>query len=371
MKVCIDIQSAITQRAGVGRYTREIVQHLAEVAPDDKFLLPYFDFKGDATPIDIPNAEQRPIRWCPGRIAQLAWKTIKLPPYDMFAGNADVYHFPNFIIPPLRNKKSVVTIHDMSFVPYPHFAEGRNVRYLSHHIANTAKRADAIITVSHFSAREICTYLGVPEDRVFAIHHGISDTFAKPGAVATASVLSEYNLDRPYLLTVGTVEPRKNLPLLVDIFEKLEDFDGDLVIAGGLGWKYEPIIERIKNSPRAESIRLLGYTADDKLPALYAGASAFMVTSHYEGFGFPPVEAMACGTPVVSSTGGSLLEVLGEGAVLVDSLSADAWLEPIRKVLGDSAYREELILRGFQKAASYRWADAAAKTMDVYRRVAG
>ena len=96
-----------------------------------------------------------------------------------------------------------------------------------------------------------------------------------------------------------------------------------------------------------------------------------MVTSHYEGFGFPPVEAMACGTPVVSSTGGSLLEVLGEGAVLVDSLSADAWLEPIRKVLGDSAYREELILRGFQKAASYRWADAAAKTMDVYRRVAG
>ncbi len=371
MKVCIDIQSAITQRAGVGRYTREIVQHLSQVAPDDNFLLPYFDFKGDATPIDIPNAEQKPIRWCPGRIAQLAWKTIKWPPYDMFAGDADVYHFPNFIIPPLRNKKSVVTIHDMSFVPYPHFAEARNVSYLNHHIKDTVKRADAIITVSRFSASEICNYLGVAEDRVFAIHHGISDTFASPDTTTTARVLSECRLDKPYLLTVGTVEPRKNIPLLVEIFEKLEDFDGELVIAGGLGWKYEPIMERIKNSPRAKSIRCLGYTADDKLPALYSGASAFMVTSHYEGFGFPPVEAMACGTPVVSSTGGSLAEVLGEGAELVDSSLAEAWVEPVRKVLGDSAYREELIQRGFKKAASYRWADAAKKTMDVYRQVAG
>ncbi len=371
MKVCIDIQSAVTQRAGVGRYTREIVQHLASAAPDDRFLLPYFDFRNDASPIDVPNAEMRPIRWCPGRIAQLAWKTIQWPPYDMFSGNADVYHFPNFIIPPLRNKKSVVTIHDMSFVPYPHFAEGRNVRYLNAHIKNTVKRADAIITVSHFSAREICTYLGVPEERVFAIHHGISDTFARPGEEETARVLTECKLDRPYLLTVGTIEPRKNIPLLIDIFEKLEDFDGDLVIAGGLGWKYEPIMERIKNSPRAESIRCPGYTADEQLPALYAGASAFMVTSYYEGFGFPPVEAMACGTPVISSTGGSLAEVLGEGAVLVDSTSSEAWLDPVRKVLGDSSFREELITRGFKKAAGYRWAQAAAKTMDVYRQVAG
>lgn len=371
MNFCIDIQSVVTQRAGVGRYTRELVQHLPQVAPDDRFLLPYFDFKGDAKPIDIPNSDLKPIRWCPGRIAQLAWKTIQWPPYDMFAGSADVYHFPNFIIPPLRNKKSVVTIHDMSFVPYPHFAEGRNVRYLNHHIENTVKRADAIITVSHFSAREICSYLGVPEDRVFAIHHGISDVFAKPDEAITAKVMSDYKLDRPYLLTVGTIEPRKNLPLLIDIFEKLEDFDGDLVIAGGLGWKYEPIMARIKNSPRSKSIRCLGYTADDKLPALYAGASAFILTSHYEGFGFPPVEAMACGTPVVSSTGGSLAEVLGEGAVLVDSLSAEAWIEPIRKVLGDSEFREELKLRGIQKAASYRWAEAAKKTVDVYRQVAG
>ena len=372
MNVCIDIQSAVTQRAGVGRYTREIVQHLASVAPDDSFLLPYFDFKNEASPIEVPNAELRPIRWCPGRAAQLAWKTIHWPPYDMLAGKADLYHFPNFIIPPMRKGcKTVVTIHDMSFVPYPHFAEGRNVRYLNAHIRDTVDRADAIITVSEFSAKEICTYLGVDPKRVFAIHHGIADTFARPDDNTVKHVLAECKLDKPFLLTVGTVEPRKNLELLVSIFENLKDFDGELVIAGGLGWKYEPILERIKKSPRAKNIRCLGYTADDKLPALYAGASAFLLTSHYEGFGFPPVEAMACGTPVVSSTGGSLAEVLGEGAVLINSLSHEDWIDPINQVLNDSTFREKLIIRGFAKAASYRWADAARKTMNVYRQVTG
>ena len=370
MKICIDIQSAITQRAGVGRYTRELVQHLGKAAPDDELLLSYFDFKGNANPIEVAKAEQRAIRWCPGRLAQLAWKTIHWPPYDLMAGKADLYHFPNFIIPPMRKgTKSVVTIHDMSYVPYPHFAEERNVSYLRAHMKSTVERADAIITVSHFSAREICNYLGVSEDRVFTVHHGIADRFVRPNDQTTATVLARYKLDKPYLLTVGTVEPRKNIPLLIEIFETLTDFDGDLVIAGGLGWKYEPIMERIKKSPRAKSIRCLGYTHDDKLPALYAGASAFVVTSHYEGFGFPPVEAMACDTPVVSSTGGSLAEVLGDGAVLVDSFSAELWADQIRKVLSDSAFREALIDRGRDKAASYTWAKAASETMNVYRQV--
>jgi glycosyltransferase involved in cell wall biosynthesis len=370
MNVCIDIQSAVTQRAGVGRYTRELVQHLGTAAPDDRFLLTYFDFKGRAAPIDVPNATQRAIRWCPGRLAQLAWKTLGWPPYDLMAGSADLYHFPNFIIPPLRDKKSVVTIHDVSFVPFPHFAEERNVRYLRAHMQETIKRADAIITVSEFSAREICSYLGAAEDRVFAVHHGISDTFARPSAEATAQVLANCKLDRPYLLTVGTIEPRKNLILMVEAFEQLTDFDGDLVIAGGLGWKYEPILERIRKSPRAKSIRCLGYADDAKLPALYAGASAFLLTSYYEGFGFPPVEAMACGTPVVSSTGGSLAEVLGDGAVLIDSYSAEEWADQINRVLTDSNFREALIDRGRLKAATYTWAEAASKTMDVYRQVA-
>jgi glycosyltransferase involved in cell wall biosynthesis len=370
MKVCIDIQSAVTQRAGVGRYTRELVQHLGTAAPDDRFLLTYFDFKGDAAPISIPNAEQHAIRWCPGRIAQLAWKTLHWPPYDSFFEKADLYHFPNFIIPPMRSGKSIVTIHDMSYVPYPHFAEDRNLSYLRAHMKDTVARADAIITVSQFSAREICNYLDVPEDRVFPIHLGIANTFTRPSADAIAHVLSACKLDRPYLLTVGTVEPRKNLELMIDVFEQLDDFDGDLVIAGGLGWRYQPILERIRKSPRADSIRCLGYTKDDQLPALYAGASAFLLTSHYEGFGFPPVEAMACGTPVVSSTGGSLAEVLGEGAVLLDSAAPEAWTEQIRRVLGDTAFREKLIDRGYDKAASYSWAKAASETVAVYRQVA-
>ncbi len=370
MKVNIDIQSAVTQRAGVGRYTRELVQNLCTTDPDINLALTYFDFKGQGSPVNIPNAEQHAIRWFPGRIAQLAWKTLGWPPFDAFAGEADVYHFPNFVLPPLRRGKSVVTIHDMAFMAYPDYAETKNVEYLNAHIKDTVTRADAIITVSQFSADEICRYLSVADDRVFPIHHGISDTFMRPDAETTASVLRNCGLDRPYLLTVGTVEPRKNLPFLVDVYERLEDFDGDLVIAGGRGWKCDPIMERIEGSSRASTIRCLGYTDDAKLPALYAGAEAFVLTSFYEGFGFPPVESMACRTPVVSSTGGSLAEVLGDGAVLCDKFDANMWAEQIRRVLSDSEFRAALIERGVSKAASYRWKDAAAKTMEVYRQVA-
>jgi glycosyltransferase involved in cell wall biosynthesis len=370
MRISIDIQSAVTQRAGVGRYTRELVRHLGEIAPDDRFCLTYFDFKGNAAPIDAPNAEQNAVRWFPGRIAQLAWKTLRWPPYDRLAGPADLYHFPNFVIPPLRQGKSVVTIHDMSFIACPQFSEERNVRYLNTHIRDTAERADAIITVSQFSADEICSTLDVDPARVFPIHLGIADSFARPDEDTKTRILTKYGLDRPFILAVGTIEPRKNLPLLVDIFERLSDFDGYLVIAGGHGWKVDPILERINRSPRAASIRCLGYTSDDVLPALYAGASALVQTSFYEGFGLPPVEAMACGTPVVSSTGGSLPEVLGDGAVLVDSFEPDAWMEPIRRVLEDSTLRDTLGERARRKAATYRWADTATKTMNVYRQVA-
>ena len=154
------------------------------------------------------------------------------------------------------------------------------------------------------------------------------------------------------------------------MFEVLTDFDGDLVIAGGMGWKTQPILDCIRQSPRAASIKCLGFTNDETLPALYAGAEMFLLSSFYEGFGFPPVEAMACGSPVVSSTGGSLEEVLGDAAVLLPHYDIDGWLTAIRRVLQDRAYREDLIGKGFRQAASYTWEKTARQTLDVFRQVA-
>lgn len=371
VRICIDIQSAIAQRAGVGRYTRELVYHLGTTAGDDQLLLFYFDFKRRGTPFETPNSTHRVVNWCPGRLAQQAWKTIHWPPFDLFAGRADLYHFPNFILPPVRRGKTVVTIHDMSFLRLPQFADERNQKYLSARIHDTVRRADAIITDSAFSASEIKALLKVDPARVFPIHLGIEPSFTVQDKAAIRPVLSRLGLNRPYLLSVGTLEPRKMFPFLIEVFEKMTAFDGDLVIAGMPGWKYEPILQRIQDSPRAASIRWLNFVEDADLPSLYAGAELFMFTSIYEGFGFPPLEAMACGTPVLAAARGPLREVLGAGATLMEDFDSGLWADKAGAILSDPDCRRMMADYGRSQASTYSWKNTAMKTWDVYRRVAG
>ena len=158
------------RRSGVGRYTKSLVEHLGPFAGSDELRLFYFDFQRKGVPFPAPGAVQHAVRWCPGRIVQKAWKTINWPPFDWFAGAADVYHFPNFIRPPLTKGKSVVTIHDIAFIRYPQTLEPRNLKYLTAQIKQTVQNSDCIIAVSEFTAREIHELLDVPRDRIVAIH---------------------------------------------------------------------------------------------------------------------------------------------------------------------------------------------------------
>ncbi len=374
MHVCLDIQAAIAQRAGVGRYTQMLVEFLpAGAGEDDLLKFFYFDFRkrGRPFPAAAPRTVFHPVEKIPGRLVQQLWKWTDWPPFDRLAGAADVYHFPNFIIPPLPRGKAVVTIHDMSFRRFPQFTEARNFSYLTQAIGHTARRADAIITDSRFSAGEIAALLGVEPSRIFPIPLGLAATLQRPPPETVADFRRRHRLEKPYLLTVGTIEPRKNLPLLFDLFEPFRDFDGDLVIAGMPGWKCAPLFERMRTSPQTNRIRYLDYLPDSDLPALYAGAEVFIFPSFYEGFGFPPLEAMACGTPVVASRGGSLPEVLGEAAALPLTWDVDEWRGAVRQVLGDSTWRTTLIERGRRRAALYRWEETARQTWQVYRQVAG
>ncbi|HOW98388.1 MAG TPA: glycosyltransferase family 1 protein [Kiritimatiellia bacterium] len=366
MKVCVDIQAAVAQRAGVGRYTKSLVEHLGLQAGDDALSLFFFDFKGRGDPFPVPNATRQAVRWCPGMLVQQAWKRLDWPPFDWFAGRADVYHFPNFIVPPLARGKAVVTIHDLAFQRFPETTERRNLDYLTAQIGKTVQRADAIIAVSNFVAHEIHERLGVPESRIFAIPSGMSSAWAAPCADSVAATQRELGLDRPYLLTVGTLEPRKNIGFLVEVFERMK-FDGDLVIAGAMGWKYEPILDRIRRSTRAPRIRHLRYVTEKHLAALYAGAELFVFPSLYEGFGFTPLEAMACGVPVVAATTGSLPEVLGEAAELVAGYDAGEWTARADRLLTDTARRAELKERGFRQARRFSWDETARRTWQVYR----
>ncbi|MEM7394208.1 MAG: glycosyltransferase family 1 protein [Verrucomicrobiota bacterium] len=371
MKVCIDIQSAIAQRAGVGRYTKSLVEHLGPAAEGDELRLFYFDFKRKGLSFPVNGAREKAVRWLPGRLAQKAWKELGWPPFDWFSGRADLFHFPNFIRPPLSSGRSVVTIHDVSFLRVPETTEERNLEYLNAQIRRTVDHADAIITDSEFSSREMQELLKLKPKQIFPIHLGLDPAISRPAPAAMADHLFALNLDRPYLLTVGTLEPRKNHLFLLDLFERLESFDGDLVIAGMRGWKYEPILERMKNSSRAENIRYLEFVPDKYLASLYAGAQLFLFPSIYEGFGFPPLEAMACGAPVVSASAGSLAEVLGEAARVIDGHDLEAWTESVSALLNDEDEKARMREAGCEHARTFQWSETARQTWEVYRTVAG
>ena len=371
MRVCIDIQAAVAQRAGVGRYVKSLVEHLGVHRGTDELRLFCFDFQRRGVPFEAAGAAVKSVRWIPGRIVQQAWKRIGFPPFDLFSGAADVFHFPNFIRPPLARGRSVVTIHDLSFLLFPHAAEAGNLRYLTARIDDTVARADAILADSETIAGEIRGRWPGAAARVHGVPLGLPDGFGRPPEDAVRAVLARHGLDRPYLLSVGTLEPRKNLPFLVEVFERLRGFDGDLVLAGMKGWNYGPILERVARSPLASRIRHLDYPADTDLPALYAGAAAFVFPSLYEGFGFTPLEAMACGAPAIVSTGGSLPEVCGDGAEIVAGFEADEWAARVAAVLGDSARRAALTARGATNAARFTWDETARKTWDIYRNVGG
>ncbi len=373
MKICIDIQSAAAQRAGVGRYTKVLVENLIRNGHSDQLKLFYFNFKKTDSPFDnTDKADLKTITYIPGRFVQKAWKTINFPPFDFFAGKADVYHFPNFIIPPMADKKckKIVSIHDTSFIRFPEFTEEKNLKYITKRIRETVAKADKIITISHFSAEEIKTLLNVPEHKIAVTHLGISESF-KPEDKQEAflKVKEKTEISEPYILTLGTVEPRKNLLLAIEMFERMKHFEGNLVIAGMLGWKYETIMERIKESSKSNKIIYLNYVPDGLLSSLYSAASLYIIPSHYEGFGFPPVEAMACGTPVLSSKGGSLPEILGNAAEYAEFNAPDQWAEKADQIIGNSSLQKEMIDKGIEQAGKYRWKKTAEKTWNIYQKL--
>jgi glycosyltransferase involved in cell wall biosynthesis len=375
MKIGIDYTAAIHQSAGIGRYTRELINTLASastngVTPHYRLFVADAGRQLDALPPG-PN-----FSWCPTRITErwLArlWFRLHLPlPIQTWTGPLDLYHATDFVLPPVMPQtRTIVTIHDLSFVREPAITMPGMSRYLNTWVPHSVNRADHVIAVSEATRQDLIELYHTPPDKISVLHHGVGSTF-KPitDAARLNAVRNKYSLDdAPFVLSVGTIQPRKNYRRLIQAFAHI-DPPVKLVIGGGKGWQVEEVLDEVARLGLTNRIHFPGYIADEDLPALYSAAILFIYPSLYEGFGLPALEAMACGTPVIASNQSSLPEVVGNAGLLVDPRDVEAIAAAMGQLLEDDNRRREISALGLQQAARFTWPEMGVKLLDLYKKV--
>jgi glycosyltransferase involved in cell wall biosynthesis len=379
MRIAIDYSAAVNQRAGVGRLVRNQVLALAEVDSVNDYQLIYARPNRNSLPPQFPRAgnfsrHQIGLR---ERWLTILWHRAKVPlAADWLSGPVDVYHSPDFVLPPLRHARGILTVHDLAFLMRPECADANLRAYLEEVVPRSVRRADYIIADSENTRNDLVVLLGVPPDSVSVVPGGVEERF-RPVVDETLLRSARSRLgvgDSPFILAIGVLEPRKNLTRLMDAFELLRQRgigppDLKLVMAGGKGWLYDGILEHHAASPLKHEMLLPGFVPDDLLPAVYSAAHVFAFPSLYEGFGLPILEAMACGTPVVSSRASCLPEVAEGASVLVDPDDVEDLAGALERTVCDPDLRGQLVDKGRQRAAEYTWARAARSLLEVYRNV--
>lgn len=379
MQIAIDYSAAVNQRAGVGRLVRNQVLALAEVDHVNDYRLVYARPNRGSQP-QFPRARnfaRREVgireRWL-----TIMWHRARVPlPADWFSGPVDVFHSPDFVLPPLRHARGILTVHDLAFLMRPECADARLRAYLEEVVPRSVRRADFIIADSENTRNDLVVLLGVQPDSIAVVPGGVEERFA-PVRDADQLRRARRHLgvgNAPFVLAIGVLEPRKNLNRLMDAFCALKQRGGGpadlkLVLAGGKGWLFDGIFEHHAESPVREDILMPGFVPDEMLPAIYSAAEVLAFPSLYEGFGLPILEAMACGTPVVASRASCLPEVAEGAALMIDPTSVDGLSAALEQVLSDAEQRARLIEQGRQRASEYTWRLAAERLLQVYQRVA-
>ncbi len=365
LRVAVDATSLLGPRTGVGVFTHELLRHLPQQGVTPVAYATSWRGRHELSTNAPPGVEvsDRPQAARPLRIL---WSRVDAPPIEWWTGPVDVVHGPNYVVPPTRSAGAVVTIHDLTFHRHPEMSTSDTLEYPGL-IRRALRRGAWVHTESRFVADEIHEHYDLDPDRLVVVPLGVTEP-------PTADPDSGHRLaggDR-YVLSLGTVEPRKDLPLLVEAFDRLAASDPDLrlVIAGPDGWGAHALAQRIDVSPHRDRIVRLGWVSDHDRAALLRGARVLAYPSVYEGFGFPPLEAMTVGTPVVTTTVGSLPEVVGDAAVMVPPGEADALAEAIASVIDDQPRRTDLIARGLDRASGFTWSSCVEGLVDLYRRVA-
>jgi glycosyltransferase involved in cell wall biosynthesis len=367
MRVAIDARKL--HDFGIGTYIRNLLRHLARIDHHTEYVL----LCGEA---DL------------GVAAQLGpnFRAVLEPspnysireqihvPWVLRRERPDLYHAPHYVLPAAVNCNSVVTIHDCIHLMFPQYLPNRMAyAYARAQMWTAAHRSDCILTVSDASKRDILHLFNIPPEKIVVVYNAIDAHFSvTPPLDAVARVRERYQLDQRFVLYVGNIKPHKNLVRLIEAFSELRAGDLEdikLLIIGDEISKLPALRHAVHRHKLHKHVRFLGYVPDDQLAVLYRLAAVFIFPSLYEGFGLPPLEAMASGTPVVVSNVSSLPEVVGDAAVLVDPHDIDSIVDGLRSVLTNPARAEDMRRKGLERAREFSWERSVARTLEVYRRI--
>jgi glycosyltransferase involved in cell wall biosynthesis len=371
MTVYYDVAAIVHRHAGLGRYAHALLRALLEEHGESLALF-YYGGPSDHPPDDLDGLPQQQVvaGRKPWRLRVWLAQLLRRRFNDLLPG-ASLYHATEHLLMPLPGIPTVLTVHDILYKRFPRYHKLQNYIYLNLAMPLFCRRADAIVAVSQATKRDLVRYWGVPEDKVTVVYEAAAPCFVPQSDEAIAAARARHNLPQRYLMTLCVIEPRKNHAGFLRAFEGLCRDDPDLywVIGGSKGWLYEGFFAELEQSPVRDRVILPGYIEDAHLPGVYAGALAFVFPSLGEGFGLEPLEAMACGTPVLSSNATSLPEVGGDAAMYFDPRNVHEMAETTRRVLSDAGLRVEMRQRGLAQAAMFSWQRAARETWGVYQRL--
>lgn len=357
--------------AGISRYIYHLLAELARL-PTSHCLTAFVpDLPPGGVPWQGTGVRLRPSEWPTYRpIARIAWEQLVLPALRPRLG-IDLLHATGYVAPLAWQGPLVVTVCDLSFIRFPQLFNRGNRLYLRLLTALTTRRARKVLTISEHTRRDVIQLLHLPPERVVTTYCGVGASFRPLPPAEIQAYRRARGLPERFILYLGTLEPRKNLPTLIRAYARLRSAGvggHTLVLAGAPGWQHEAISRLLVAHRLGEHVRLLGYVDPEELALCYNAADLFVYPSLYEGFGLPVLEAMACGTPVVSSNAASLPEVVGEAGLLVDPLDESQLAEAIGRALNDAGLRARLRQAGLERARRFSWTAMAEQTLDIYQQ---
>jgi glycosyltransferase involved in cell wall biosynthesis len=370
MRVAIDARKL--HDFGIGTYIRNIVRHLARIDQSTEYVL-----LTAAADLGVAGSLGANFRTVLEPSPNYSVREQIHVPWVLHREKPDLFHAPHYVLPPAVRCRSVVTIHDCIHLMFPQYLPNRAAyAYARGSMWNAARKADRILTVSEASKRDILHFFNVAPDKIDVVYNAIDERFWRvPREEEVARVRERYQLAHRFVLYVGNIKPHKNLVRLIEAFDRLRHMEGfedvKLLIIGDEISKLPALRRAVHSHKLHKQVRFLGYLGDDTLAILYRLASVFVFPSLYEGFGLPPLEAMACGTPVVTSNVSSLPEVTGDAAVLVDPTQVDSIADGMRRVLANPELAAEMREKGLRRAREFSWERSVERIHDIYEEVGG